>query len=136
MPYASLESVIEDNNELYYRGLRRTQISLKSEKPDLEPWIGLFLRCLKRQKDSLSVKIEKEKGLDELHLPELSARVLELLREHKRLTISDIVENTGANQKTLKVRLRELVKSRRIERHGKARATWYVMRTAGESKVR
>lgn len=128
VPYASLESVIEDNKELYYRGLRRTQISLKSEKPDWEPWIGFFLRCLKRQKDNLSVKIEKEKELDDRHLPELSARVLELLQEHKRLTISELVESTGANQNTLKVRLRELVESGRIERYGKARATWYVLR--------
>jgi len=35
------------------------------------------------------------------------------------------VEHTGASQNTLKVRLRELVKAGRIQRHGKARATWY-----------
>ena len=125
VPYASLESVIEENKELYYRGLRRTQVSLKSEEPDWDPWIGFFLRCLKKQKDNLSVKIEREKGLDERQIPALSARVLELLRTDRRLTISELVERTGANQNTLKLRLRELVISGRIERHGKARATWY-----------
>ena len=125
VPYASLESVIEENKELYYRGLRRTQVSLKSEEPDWDPWIGFFLRCLKKQKDNLSVKIEREKGLDERQIPALSARVLELLRTDRWLTISELVERTGANQNTLKLRLRELVKSGRIERHGKARATWY-----------
>jgi len=135
VPYASLESVIEDNKDLYYRGLRRTQVSLKSENPDWEPWIGFFLRCLKKQKDNLAVKIEREKWLDDRHLPELSAKVLELLRVHKRLRISDLVESTGANQNTLKVRLRELVKSGRIERHGKARATWYVLKRIDETAV-
>lgn len=135
VPYSSLESVIEDNKELYYRGLRRTQTSLKSEDPDWEPWIGFFLRCLKRQKDNLSIKIEREKGFDERHLPELSARVLELLRVHGRLTISEFVSITGANQNTLKVRLRELVESGRIERLGKARATWYVLKSGDDSLV-
>ena len=35
------------------------------------------------------------------------------------------VELTGANQDTLKVRLRELVNAGRLQRHGKGRATWY-----------
>lgn len=39
----------------------------------------------------------------------------------------EMVEQTGANQNTLKVRLRELVDAGRIQRHGKARATWYVL---------
>ena len=35
------------------------------------------------------------------------------------------VELTGANQNTLKVRLRELVNAGRLQRYGKGRATWY-----------
>jgi hypothetical protein len=42
-----------------------------------------------------------------------------------RLTITEMVKHTGTNQNTLKVRLRELVSAGRIQRHGKARATWY-----------
>jgi Fic family protein len=123
--YASLESVVEDNKDLYYKALRRTQISLKSEKPDWEPWIGFFLRCLRKQKNNLAVKIEKEKVSVDRDLPALSAKIVGLLREHERLTISDLVEKTGANKNTLKVRLRELVALDRISRQGKARATWY-----------
>jgi DNA-binding HxlR family transcriptional regulator len=47
------------------------------------------------------------------------------LKENDRLTIAEIVKQTGANQNTLKVRLRELVNEGRVKRHGKARATWY-----------
>src|ERR1700742_3319293 len=53
-PYASLERVIEENKDLYYKALRRTQATLKSDNADWEPWIGFFLRCLKKQKDSLA----------------------------------------------------------------------------------
>lgn len=125
VPYASLESVVEDNKDLYYKALRRTQTTLKKDKPDWEPWLGFFLRCLKKQKTNLAAKVEKEKASDDTALPALSVQILELLRQHERLTIAEIVDHTGANQNTLKVRLRELVSSGRIQRHGKARATWY-----------
>ncbi len=125
VPYASLESVVEDNKDLYYKALRRTQTTLKSDAPDWEPWLGFFLRCLKKQKVNLAAKVEKEKASDDTALPALSLQILDLLKQHERLSIAEIVEHTGANQNTLKVRLRELVSSGRIQRHGKARATWY-----------
>ena len=125
VPYASLESVVEDNKDLYYKALRRTQSTLKTDKPDWEPWLGFFLRCLKKQKTNLAIKVEKERAFDHTDLPVLSLKILELLKQYERLTIAEIVGSTGANQNTLKVRLRELVSSGRIQRHGKARATWY-----------
>jgi Fic family protein len=133
VPYASLESVVEDNKDLYYKALRRTQTTLKSDSPDWEPWLSFFLRCLKKQKSNLAAKIEKERAGDDTDLPALSLQVLELLKKHERLTIKEMVKNTNANQNTLKVRLRELVSMGRIQRHGKARATWYsIVRITGE----
>jgi len=125
VPYASLESVVEENKDLYYKALRRTQTTLKADTPDWEPWVGFFLRCLKKQKANLAVKVEQEKRVSDVNLPSLSVEVIALFKQYDRLTIAQIVELTGANQNTLKVRLRELVNSRRIQRHGKARATWY-----------
>lgn len=60
-PYASLERVIEENKDIYYKAPRRTQTTLKGEKPEWEPWIGFFLRCIKRQKDSLASRLERER---------------------------------------------------------------------------
>jgi Fic family protein len=127
VPYASLESVIEDNKDLYYKALRRTQMTLKKDKPDWEPWLGFFMRCLKKQKNNLAAKVEKEeaKGGADAALTALSVQILGLLEKHERLTIAEIVEKTEANQNTIKVRLRELVESGRIQRYGKGRATWY-----------
>lgn len=127
VPYVSLESVIEQNKDLYYKALRRTQKTLKQEEPDWQPWLRFFLRCLKKQKDNLIAKVEniKTDKIDSADLPTLSVQVLKLLQKNERLTISEIISLTGANQNTLKVRLRELVNENRITRHGKARATWY-----------
>ena len=125
VPYASLESVVEENKDLYYKALRRTQTTLKEDAPDWEPWLGFFLRCLKKQKAKLAAKIKKGQGQFDASLPKLSLEILKLLKEYERLTIAEIVKHTAANQNTLKVRLRELVNEGRIKRHGKARATWY-----------
>jgi len=127
VPYASLERVIEENKDLYYNALRRTQTTLKSETPDWIPWVGFFLRSLKSQKDNLAARLDRERIAQgsEADLPELSLRVLQALRAKGRLTIAQLQSITGANRNTLKVRLRELVTDGRVRQHGKARATWY-----------
>lgn len=129
VPYASLESVVETNKDLYYKALRRTQSTLKSDVPDWEPWAGFFLRCLKKQKDNLATRLKREEtaGADDSELPELSVKIISLIRQHGRQSIAQLVEATGANRNTLKLRLRELVDIGRIRKHGKARATWYTL---------
>lgn len=127
VPYASLESVIEENKDLYYVALRKTQGTLKQAKPNWEAWIIFFLRCLKKQKDHLAAKLKREHLLAQA-LPPLSLTILKLLREHERLTISELERLTGANKNTLKVRLRELTQAQQISKHGQARATWYSLK--------
>jgi Fic family protein len=127
VPYASLERVVEENKDLYYNALRRTQATLESATPDWEPWVGFFLRCLKNQKDGLAARLDRERIAegDEADLPALSLRVLKALGAKQRLTIAELASITGANRNTLKVRLRELVADGRVRQRGKARATWY-----------
>ena len=48
-------------------------------------------------------------------------------KENGQLGIADTAALTGANKNTLKVRLRELVTSGHIHKHGKARGTWYTL---------
>jgi Fic family protein len=127
VPYASLERVIEENKDLYYKALRRTQTTLNGDTPDWQPWVGFFLRCLKKQKDSLAVRLHHERTSQgsEDELSDVSRQVLKALRAQERLTNAQLASITGANRNTLKVRLRELLSEGRIRRHGKARATWY-----------
>jgi Fic family protein len=129
VPYASLESVIEENKDIYYKSLRRTQTTLKGNDPDWTPWVGFFLRCLKKQKNNLVARLDREQGqIGDTDLPELSVQILQLFDTHERLNLSKVVELTGGNKNTIKVRLRDLVNSGHITKHGKARATWYVKR--------
>lgn len=125
VPYISLESIIEDNKDSYYKALRQTQKTLRGEdRADWGKWCLFFLKCLKKQKDKLAAKLEREKVIAQI-LPKLSSDILVLLKEHERLSIAEIEAVTKANRNTLKVRLRELVRDNFIEQNGKARSTRY-----------
>jgi len=54
-------------------------------------------------------------------------QIIAILKSKGRRTATEIAEETKANKNTLKVRLRELVETGKIKRHGKARATWYTI---------
>jgi Fic family protein len=122
--YSSLESVIEHNKDLYYKNLRDCQITLDSKKPKFENWILFFLKSLKKQKDNLEKKIKAEKILQE-NFDDLHLKVLKILKNHKRLAVSDIQKLTGANRSTLKVKLRNLVAMKKVKSFGRGRAVVY-----------
>jgi len=124
VPYSSLESVIEQSKEGYYLALRSTQGTIRTQAPDWQPWIGYFLRALQKQKQRLAAKIERENILA-ASLPELSLRILELVREHGRLTIGQMVQITAANRNTLKKHLQALVSAGWLVQHGRGKGTWY-----------
>lgn len=124
VPYSSLESVIEQSKDAYYLGLRQTQGTIRTEKPDWQPWLCFFLQSLQQQKAGLETKIERER-LILGNLPELSAQILELCRERGRVTVADAVKVTGASRNTIKDHLKALTKAGHLEQHGAGRGTWY-----------
>ncbi|MBS2132316.1 Fic family protein (plasmid) [Burkholderia thailandensis] len=127
VPYSSLESVIEMNKEAYYLALRQTQGTIRTDAPDWQPWLTFFLRSLAEQMRRLEKKVEREK-LVLAALPELALQIVELAREHGRVTIGDVVTLTGANRNTLKQYLRTLVERGYLNQHGAGRGVWYELR--------
>jgi Fic family protein len=124
VPYSSLESVIEANKEGYYLALRQTQGTIRTETPDWQPWVIFFLEALNKQKEKLDAKIKRER-LILGDLPELSVQILEIAREHGRVTINDIETTTGVSRGTIKDHVKSLHKNGHLERHGAGRGTWY-----------
>lgn len=122
--YSSLESVIEQSKEGYYLALRQTQTTIRTDAPDWQPWTLYFLRSLQQQKRRLEKKLERER-IAATSLPPLSAEILDLAREHGRLTIGQIVKLTGANRNTVKKHLQTLVATNHLAQHGKGKGTWY-----------
>ena len=59
-------------------------------------------------------------NFDDLHL-----EVLKILKSHIRLSVGDIQRLTEKNRSTLKVKLRDLVKMKKIKTFGKGRGVVY-----------
>lgn len=127
VPYSSLESVIEQSKEAYYLALRQTQGTIRSDTPDWGPWLGFFLSALQRQMLRLRSKVERERLLMG-SLPEVSAKLLDLVRDHGRLTIGDAERLTGQNRNTLKQHFRTLVADGHLSLNGAGRGAWYSLR--------
>jgi Fic family protein len=123
VPYRSLESVIEANEEGSYLGLRWTQGTLTHDEPDFEPWLIFFVRSLKKQKDRLAEKVAREPGAEGLHPDAL--KILEEARRTGRITTGAAEKLTGAKRPMVKTRLAELVKRRFLVRQGLGRVAWY-----------
>jgi Fic family protein len=124
VPYSSLESVIEQSKEGYYLSLRRTQGTIRTDAPDWNPWLEFFLRALQSQKQRLEKKMERERIMLAA-LPELSVLILELAREHGRVTMAEAVRVSGASRNTIKEHLRALVEQGDLTLHGAGRGAWY-----------
>jgi Fic family protein len=124
VPYSSLETVIERGKEGYYLSLRRTQATIRTPAPDWTPWLTFFLRALRDQKQRLDRKMERERMMLAA-LPALSAQILELAREHGRVTVAQAARLSGASRNTVKVHLKTLVEQGHLILRGAGRGAWY-----------
>jgi Fic family protein len=122
-PYSSLERVIEENREQYYRALRSGQSTLDKDESRFSDWLRFFLLCLVEQKNSLAEKIKRERLMSSLSA--LDERLLEIAREHGRLTLHSAMVITRANRNTLKLHLRQLAQAGRLRLLGRGRGSWY-----------
>jgi Fic family protein len=124
VPYASLESVIENSKESHYLALRQTQGTIRSEAPNWQPWLIFFMRAMQQQKRRLAVKVERAKNALAA-LSNLAVRILDYVRDYGRVTTRDIVREAGASPNTLKATFTSLVQIGLLVRHGGGRSTWY-----------
>ncbi|MGO4563024.1 Fic family protein [Rhizobiales bacterium 3FA27D7] len=124
VPYSSLESVIEQSKDSYYLALRRTQKTIRSDAPDWNPWLEFFLHAMQRQKERLEKKMARERVMVAA-LPELSVLILELAREHGRVTIAEVVRASGVSRNTVKDHIRTLAEQGHLQLHGAGRGAWY-----------
>lgn len=124
VPFSSLESVIEQSKESYYLGLRQTQGTIRTESPNWNPWLLFFFKSMQQQMQRLRIKVEKEKLLI-TQLPELSLQIMDYVRNHGRITMSEAVTITEANRNTLKDHFKRLLERNLLVLNGKGRGAWY-----------
>ena len=122
--YSSLERIVEANKDQYYLALKESQKNLVSDESFSLTWAEFFLEMLRKQKNHLLEKIERERKA--LTLPELSVKILQLAREHGRISILFISNVLQANRNTVKKHVQQLVKNGRLVKQGKGRGTYYI----------
>jgi Fic family protein len=121
--YSSHERIVEANKENYYLALREAQEKLKSLKEFSLTWLEFFLELLKKQKDELKTKIDREKKAQ--RLPELSEKICALANDRGRISVALLSEEIKANRNTIKKHLQKLVSMGRLVKHGKGRGVYY-----------
>ena len=123
--YASIERIIEDNKESYYRALRATQTSFQKDEIDWNSWIVFFLKTLWKQCEVLRRKVEDHRVMQTAHLTLLAVQILSLFENHEELSNREIVSLTESNRNTVKVTLASLVFEQLLIKVGKGRAVRY-----------
>jgi Fic family protein len=123
VPYSSLERVIEDNKEQYYLALRRAQATLYTDNSRINAWILFFLVSLRKQISVLESKIGDEKLIAQL--PPLSQDIIQIAREHGKITVRDVCSITGANRNTIKAHIKKLTRRGQLNTVGVGKGTWY-----------
>jgi len=123
VPYSSLERVIEDNKDQYYLALRRAQSTLSTDNGKLNDWILFFLASLKKQVSVLESRIATEKVIAQL--PPLSQEIVQIAKQHGKVTVRDAQRITGANRNTIKAHIKELVRRGQLKMVGMGKGTWY-----------
>ena len=125
VPYCSLESIVEENKDQYYRALRTAQKTLETDNSGLETWLKFFMKTLKKQTEILETRVRQEKLQSIEQLPKLSAVILKIAQERGRVSISDVLKKEKVHRNTVKMHLRNLVRDRYLETHGTGKGTYY-----------
>lgn len=122
IPYTSLETIIEESKEAYYRSLHQTQVSFKKEHPDYAPWLTFFLRSLLKQKQRLEQKISVKYTAN---LTSNELRIMDLFSNKPQWALREIVQATAMNINTAKKSLKSLVGKQNLALEGKGRNASY-----------
>jgi Fic family protein len=123
VPYSSLERIVEESKDEYYKALRRAQKTMGHENSKFIEWLLFFVKILHKQKEILNRKVAQEKIMSPIS--PLSEKVMKIVREHGRITVFQAVSITKANRNTVKLHIKQLVNAGLLVKRGKGRGTWY-----------
>jgi Fic family protein len=133
IPYASLESRIENGKEAYLDALMQARARLWSGGADLEPWLVYFLEMLDSHRERLETKLALERRAHTF--PPLQREIMETVREHGSVDAALLLEATGANRNTLKDNLKRMVQRGLLEKTGQRRGTRYQLAASDQPRL-
>lgn len=123
VPYVSHEKLIEDNKADYYLALRKSQKTLKTDAPDVTPWLEFFFKVLLTQSKQAIELLSKE-NIDKLLSPKQLA-VWKYLETVHEATPGEIAKHAKVARPTVSQALDTLLRLKKVERIGQGRTTRY-----------
>lgn len=124
--FAPLEDAFNAHAQTLYVALSAHQASLEAGQPDWQPWLTCFFAILLQHQDLLALQINSGVQTDAIAaMPALSIALLDVLQNHKRATMKQLIDETKGRRSTIKLRMGELVKAGLVKRHGAGRGVWY-----------
>ena len=123
VPYASLERVIADRWAEYYLGLRRSQATASLPRPDIAPWLHVFLDVLQVHAEQLRRMLASR--TDDTRLSRNQLAVLALLERDEELTNRLVCRALNLPKDTAKQVLGRLATLNLVQRVGAGRAARY-----------
>jgi len=82
-----------------------------------------FLESLRKQVYVLKSKIKTEQVIAQL--PPLSQEIVQIAKQHGKVTVRDAQRITGTSRNTIKAHFLKLVRRGRLQMFGKGKGTWY-----------
>lgn len=125
--YSALDRSIEAGKYSYYLALRRTVASLRTPRPEWRHWLDFFFRALRQQAQDLKARLAADRAVGD-DLPDLSARILAIVRTQGRVTIATAAQATGVSRNTIKDHVGRLTEQGLLTLHGAGRGAWYGLR--------
>ena len=123
MPYVSHEKLVEDNKPDYYLSLRKSQQSLRTEKPNIVPWLDFFLSIVLKQSE-MAISLLSQENIDRILSPKQIV-VWQYLQTVPEATPGEIAKHTMVARPTVSQVLARLMLLKKVERIGMGRTTRY-----------
>ncbi len=125
-PYASMEAVVENSKDSYYRALRGTQKSIWNDSVDYVPWLSFFMTSLQKQKQLLEDKVGALHHEREERLSASSRSILELFHERRSLEMAAMIAALGKNPESVRKNVQSLVKKGYLKKLGTTKGARYI----------
>lgn len=123
VPFCSLERIVEENKDRYYLTLRQAQKTIYKDNSTIGVWVTFYLELLNQQTEVLEQKTKNEQVFADISV--LSKDILQIAKDHGRVTVRQAVQITKSNRNTTKAHLKRLVKNGLLEQMGDGKGTWY-----------
>jgi Fic family protein len=122
-PYVSHEKLIEHNKSDYYISLRKSQLTLHTDKQDISSWLEYFLNITLTQSKQ-AIDLLSHENIEKILSPKQLA-VWRHIESMVEVSPKDLVQATGIARPTVSQALDVLLRLKKIERIGQGRTTRY-----------